>query len=84
MFHFNLDRYDELMDDFDRAERMLSEEVANSESYDEDDLDLFDRSFSFLLGWEDSEPTDSELDNIDYEREYSDLDLSDIDSDLIL
>ena len=82
MFHFNLDRYDELMSDFDRAEQMLSEEVANAELYDEDDLDLFDSSFSFLLGWKDSEPTDTDLDCID--NEYSDLDLSDIDSDLIL
>ena len=82
MFNFSLDRYDELMGDFDRAERMLSEEVANAELYDDDDLDLFDSSFSYLLKWEDSEPTDSELDELDYE--YSDLDLSDIDSDLIL
>ena len=64
-------QYDRLMDDFDHAERMLSEEVANAELYDEDDMDLFDSSFSFLLGWEDSEPTDSELDTID--NEYSDL-----------
>ena len=64
-------QYDQLMDDFDNAERMLSEEIANAELYDEDDLDLFDSSFSFLLNWEDSEPTDSELDTID--NEYSDL-----------
>ena len=67
------EQYDRLMDDYDRAERMLAEELENLESYypDYDDLDLFDSSFSFLLNWEDSEPSDSELDTID--NEYSDL-----------
>ena len=78
------EQYDRLMNDFDNAERMLAEELENLESYypDYEDPDLFDDSFSFLLNWEDSEPTDSELDTID--NEYSDLDLSSIDSGLVL
>ena len=75
-------QFDRLLSDIDHAERMLSEEVANAELYDEDDMDLFDSSFSFLLDWEDSEPSDTDLDTID--NEYSDIDLSDIDSGLVL